>query len=314
MKITTMLFILLLLPSIILAEVEGTQIGADGISTYKGEPLKWDKGERDYFLMFKSLLKNSEMQTENGIPSEEAEKQNPQGDTCLESSTFQLEENHIPVDAEIDRAFLIWTGAVHPNDFNNPTDNDVTLHFSHQNSTNNGITTSELIATEKSYRIGEYSGFEFEGIIHNQTDANDFDFGYFTYRTDITNYMKNIQDLGLNKGITQKGESLFGSYTVSGLDCTDHTTYKDRSVMVSGWTLFFIYSTKGVNSKQIYIYNGLNDYSHTAGEIEVSGFEFPENPNVRASLMVSEGDPGLVDIKTSMTPESLFFKGNRGLN
>ena len=54
---------------------------------------------------------------------------NPKGDTCVDSSVFTLTDFHVPDDAIIEKAYIVWMGAVDPSKIDSPTDNTITLKF-----------------------------------------------------------------------------------------------------------------------------------------------------------------------------------------
>ena len=97
-------------------------IGDNGISVAPdGTTLKWEEGKWDFFIMHKSLLERSPENLTN------SEAKNPQADTCMDpavGSTYTLTSKHIPDDADIDRAFLIWLSAQDPDNLEGKTDNE----------------------------------------------------------------------------------------------------------------------------------------------------------------------------------------------
>jgi len=312
--------ILLILPSLLYSANSGTPIGANGVSIDRGEELKWEEGYRDYFVMFKSLLENNEMQKDAfGNPSELEEKRNPQGDTIMESSTYLLADGYIPEDAYVERAFLIWTGSQSEKDFDIPTDNSVTFKFS--SNINPEIDISREISTEKLYKIGDPNSFEFESIMNiaNPQNVSDYDYGFFTYRVDITDFFHEIHELSREQGIFPDGLGLLGEYSLRGLKCGSSDTYVERSTLVCGWSVAVVYNSEaeGMTQNKIYIYNGFNDYSHSSGEIKASGFRLPLEAELRVSIATMEGDPGLVNISTSggsRNKEALLFRGDDTLS
>ena len=97
-------------------EGEGGQDDSGNPSTGKqigGEPVKsWADGSQDFFVMFNSNL--DDLIKLKGLD----EESNPQGDTCLESSKFKLTSTHLPKDAIIEEAYLIWMTAIDPDKLN----------------------------------------------------------------------------------------------------------------------------------------------------------------------------------------------------
>ena len=91
------------------------------VSTYEGEELKWEDGAYGHFVMFKSNIYED---ANTGL--------DPVVISCVDEetgTTFTLDSTHIPSDALIERAILVWTGAIPIENFNKPTDNEVILKF-----------------------------------------------------------------------------------------------------------------------------------------------------------------------------------------
>lgn len=284
------LLILLLFPLILAAK----ELGPD-VSVYKGEQLKWEEGSRSYYVMFKSLLANNDTANDTN-----GGKYNPQADICLDSSTFHLDNTKIPIDAYVDRAFLVWTGAVASEKIHQPTDNEVNLSFKQEESL---INLDMIVTASRKAMITDEQDFEFESF----KDSDDR--VYFTYRVDITDIFKRIHQEGRMADIPYFGESLYGDYTVSGLDCTNEAFYLNSTSILSGWAILLVYTTAEVPPRKIYVYNGFQAYQHKQTQINVSGFEFPAKPQVRLTLHSLEGDPGLVDLQSSLIPEGIKLQG-----
>ncbi len=125
----------------------------------------------------------------------------------------------------------------------------------------------------------------------------------YTYRVEITAFFGEILAAG-RAAKKMDGEAYLGVYEVSRdvNACTNHFYYKCPSTMVSNWAIFFVYLSEEVSPKKIYFYHGLAAASHTSTGTEepyydpyfwVSGFQFPYDPTVKLSIMVSEGDPAI---------------------
>ncbi|HNW16861.1 MAG TPA: hypothetical protein PKM15_09175, partial [bacterium] len=172
--------------------VSAKDFGPD-VSVYNGEELKWEDGAYGYHVMFKSLLEN--LQADSG---------NPQADTCMDEgagSTYALDPSLIPADALIERAFLVWSGAVPIADKDDLTDNEVSLSFV---SEDGRISENQVIKGKKAYKVSEAEGFEFDAF----TATDDPTHSYFTYRVDITDFFKSIHDKGRELGLEYDGYSL----------------------------------------------------------------------------------------------------------
>lgn len=275
------------------------------VAVYRGEELKWEEGAYSYWVMFKSLLANKDTSNDysGGL-------YNPQADDCLDSSAYALDMTKVPLDAQIERAFIVWSGAQPIAKLNDFTDNVIRLDFEHNSepAMNKGL---DVVGRQS--RLSDAQDFEFGAEIKSDTNG---DRGYFTYRVDITNFFKQLQETGRSLGLsdgTVDGMSLYGAYTVSGLDCTKDDIYVSSSTMVSSWAIILVYVSAEVTPKKLYIYDGFKGYFHETSMIQITGFEFPDKPAIRLTLMVNEGDPGLVNTTTSTIPESLQIKGD-GVN
>ena len=260
-------------------------LGQNGISMAPdGTLLKWEEGAWDFFIIHKTLIDRvtGEANTSNG---QDNTATNPQGDTFIDHSTYTLTQKHIPPDANIDRAFLAWLSTQDPSNLAGPTDNSVTLSF--KNSTNPEIALQKEITASFQGNLATTTigNFEYEAL-------NDGTTGVFTYRVEVSDFMKEIIAMGEANGMNS-GEALYGEYTVSGMDGSNHTNYLETSGLVGGWFLPFVYTSQHISAKKIYIYNGLAAYRDASTNINVSGFELPDEAIIKLGLVVFEGDPGL---------------------
>ncbi|MBR6244210.1 hypothetical protein IKR20_01405 [bacterium] len=304
-------FIFLLIASILFPLAAGAKQIGPAVSVYRDKELKWEDGSFGYHVMFKSLLANNET---------DASTSNPQGDTCMDSSTYQLGISHIPADAVIEEAFLVWTAAQPVAKKDEITDKEVMLSFV---SDDGKITEEQTISGKKAYKINEAGNvdFEFDAFF----DADDQSKSWFTYRVRVTDFFKSIQAKGRDLAVAgttfYEGDSLMGRYTLSGLDCSDDTVYKSSTEMVADWSVILIYSSAYVRPKSIYIYDGFSPIWHQLSEIMVSGFEFPADPEIRITLTTHEGDSGLADATHESStgeqqafPEGIQVKGETPAN
>ncbi|HDT11451.1 MAG TPA: DUF11 domain-containing protein, partial [bacterium] len=249
--------------------------------------------------MFKSLLKSNAPNPDN-----------PQADACIDpstGSTYTLDMSHVPSDAYVQEAYLIWAGAVRTTKINDPTDNEVMLSFV---SDDGRIQENQAVTGKKAYRITESEGFEFEAF----RDTDNPNHSFFTYRVDVTDYFKSIHEKGRELDIGYDGFSLYGNYTLSNLECTDEETYKGSTELVSGWMIVLVYTSIEISPKKLYLYNGFKSYWHELTEINVTGFEFPTDPEVRLTLGVFEGDANLAVLENpkggNLIPEGLQVQGD----
>jgi uncharacterized repeat protein (TIGR01451 family) len=320
-----LLLLIFLFPSLLFAV-----IGQNGISIAPdGTLLKWEEGAWDFFIMHKTALEKSPENKaatldENGneVPG------NPQGDTLIDQTigtTYTLTSKHIPADADVDRAFLIWLADADPDNLDQPTKNSVTLTFT--NSADPTLTYSQEVKSEFQGDISKNNKgvFQYEAVrvsvpvqLQKEPYCPGETAGYtgvYTYRVEVSDFMKKIIAMGEERGMSP-GEALYGDYNVKGLESSDHCYYMKQSAMVAGWALPFVYTSSNIRAKKIYFYHGLEAYQHKAGEFVVNGFELPEDAVIRLGLVVFEGDPGLARTRVNgiaIPPEGLSISGHQNL-
>ena len=274
-----------------------------------GKELKWEEGAWDFFIMHKSLIEQV-----TGTATTTAG--NPQADTCIDpniGSTYTLTSRHVPEDADVDRAFLIWLTGHDPDNLNTPTDNSVTLTFTNAEDPTLTLTREITASYQGMPRPTSQGGFEFE-TLDMPADTNTGETAVYTYRVDVTDFMKEIVLMGEQRGM-KPGEAIYGDYNVKGMACSNHQNYLTTSGLVGGWALPFVYTSSHIAAKKIYIYHGLAAYRFEAAEITVSGFELPSEAMVRLGLLSFEGDPGLASATGinlfggAAEPEGLAIKG-----
>jgi len=304
------LIVLVVLFSFILHAEQGVMLGG---TPYKG----WEEGGNDFVVMFNSLIDDQITLTS------ETSSENRQGDTCILESSFDLTGLHIPDDAELIEAYIIWMGAVDPTKFNDPTDNQVHLKFVRDDA---GYTwEDDIIVGDVAKAVGQDDQndlFAFQSVKFSPKDGvttgcspdspgtnTTGEVAYFTYRKDITDFFAKIRDDNLASENPRKdGLAMFGKYTVSGLDCTDHDYYKCRTTMVSTWSIILLYKSGSVRSKKIYLYPGFAWAQGETTTANVSGFILPKNPVLRITTNIAEGDPALTP-KLDLPPEIVYIKG-----
>ncbi|MGI6394193.1 MAG: WAP domain-containing protein [bacterium] len=284
------------------AQYTGQMIGPN-VSELNGKKLQWEAGSFDHFVMFKSLMANN-IRTQcstNPNPSFGCDlPNNPEADTCLTQSTFTLTSKHIPDDAYIEAAYLVWSTSINPDNPNGPTDNTAVVEFA---SSDGKIFDSKNVVAPKQGFPGTIANngnpdFTFEGIAIEQNGQ--VLGGYYTYRVDVTDFFVGIHEKGRVEGYGSDGMALYGDYTVSDIACTDNelyisgtsggTTYS--STVVCGWSIILVYRSHRISPKMVYIYNGFSQYVGQEVDLAVSGFEFPDKPLVKMTFAVNEGDPG----------------------
>lgn len=304
-------------------------IGQGGISIAPdGTTLKWEEGAWDFFIMHKSVLERSPEHiaeiSDDGSGAIIDDTNNPQADTLVNPSvgtTYRLTAKHIPPDADISRAFLIWLADVDPYALNEPTKNSVILTFT--NSLDPSISYSQEVKANTQGNIAKDNKgmFEYEAVLDEVDKAlnkepycstdNGSDTGIYTYRVEVSDFMKKIIQMGEEKGM-EPGEALYGDYNVKGIESSNHCYYMKQSSMVGGWALPFVYTSSHIRAKKIYFYHGLEVYQAKNALIAVNGFELPEDAVIRLGLVVFEGDPGRARVGNGIAafpPEGLSISG-----
>ena len=291
-------------------------LGPEVSKTHDGKLLRWEEGSRDYFVMFKSLIENlvtTPCPPQSNEPLGCDPPNNPQADACIDyhtGSTFTLEPHHIPEDAFVEAAYLIWTTNVDPDNFHGPLDNSVTLSF---NSRSGAVSHSKTVTSHINGTMTTPPSFEFEAAEITARGAPP-NVGAFTYRVEVTDFMQEIIHLGREEGSAYDGYSLMGDYNVKNMTCNAHVDYVQTSLMVGDWVLFFIYTSEHIRPKKIYVYNGFEAYQHQSEDILVAGFELPDEAEMRLTMVVHEGDPGLFGANQGnplapAVPEALSISG-----
>nr|HPG36672.1 hypothetical protein [bacterium] len=108
-------------------------------------------------------------------------------------------------------------------------------------------------------------GFEFDSFVDGDSGK-----AYFTYRVDVTDFFKTLHEKGQEFGNYNDGESLFGDYTVSGLDCSDDEIYLENNRNVSNWAIALVYSSYSFSRRSILFLDGLHGYE-PGSEIDPDG-------------------------------------------
>ncbi len=320
LKLFGLFFILTFLLSNLFAQTYlGKPLGPD-VSTLNGQQLKWETGSHDFFVMFKSMLADNvrTICDSQGKPMGCDAQGNPQADACLDHSTYELTQGKVPLDAYVEKAFLVWSTDQNPANLDGPTDNKVHLKFEATDGSRSN--EADITVPEKTLSSDENHGnpdFSFEGF-KLMRGGQSYDTGYYTYRADVTDFFKKIHDDARASGVDFDGLGLLGKYTVSDLECHNDDVYvSGASMIVSGWALILVYRSETVNPKQIYIYNGFAGYSAQQQDLNIKGFEFPDKPRIKIALHVLEGDPGLAAATYNfqkLPPEGLQIHGQTNQN
>ena len=314
------------------------------VSKVNGKSLKWEEGAWDYFVMFKTLIKNDNRTvcTPSALKScnlGDDQAGNPQADACMDTavgSTFDLIGSQIPFDAHVSGAYLIWISAL-PSDQvpNGPTDNTVTLSFEGNEGTS---LSAEINATETPRTVSDTYDFNFGAVEDTNTvdlecttdedctGNSQLGLGWkclggscgvhtvvYTYRADVTEFFQTIHSKNVEAGILNDGIGLLGKYTVKDMECTSDPSYVTTSGMVGGWALVLVYTSEQISPKKIYFYDGFDAYRFEEGVISTSGFELPNEAVVRFTMIAAEGDPGLARSTDEnfmpAAPEALSISG-----
>ncbi|HRQ70519.1 MAG TPA: hypothetical protein PLW78_09500, partial [bacterium] len=305
MKIKTVSFLFVVFFCTALSGViHGNMIGGDPYE-------QWEDGGQDFFVMFNSNI-------DNKLDLSGEDTDNPQGDTCVDESLFTLTDFHIPEDAIIEKAYLVWMGAVDPAKFDQPTDNSVKLKFIQESEFHPVIHEETVTAGTTGKLLTDTGSFEFESLYFQDDVKNGCSesesgetvegqyLGYFTYRVDVTAFFDEIQKVNFDEAKPEQG-MYYGTYSFSDLDCTEHDNYRCNNKMMSGWALVLIYRSKYMQNKKLYLYNGFSYISADVSTASVNGFELPKYPVVRLSAMTANGVAGAYSV--DLPPEAIFLQG-----
>ena len=221
-------------------------IGDNGISVAPdGTRLKWEEGAWDFFIMHKTLIERVTGEANHAGTDQDNTATNPQADTFIDpniGSTYRLTSKHIPPDANVDRAFLVWTSTQDPDNLAGNTDNSVMLTFT--NAADPEITLSQEVTASFQGNLAATTigNFEYEALNIPAT-TNYGVTGVYTYRVEVSKFMKEIIAMGESKGMSS-GEALYGDYNVKGMDgSNNYASYLKSSGLVGGWFMPFVYTS-----------------------------------------------------------------------
>lgn len=246
---------------------------------YNGRMLMWQHEAVDHFTILKSFLTRSG-NTNNG-----------QADGCVDSavgSTYTLSANMLPDDAAVEQAFLVWTASVDSSKLGDPTDNSVTLAFSDKYDSSRAL-SQEVTSIYEGYIGGAVAQpFEFESL--SVKTRNGKDMGVYTYRVDVTGFLKNVQAYSSGMKDYYPGKRLIGDYTVSGLDCNASDELAADNGLIAGWALIIIYRSENLAPKNLYIFKGLDSLNDHTLKADISGFELGAQTTARLTFMTAGGE------------------------
>jgi len=305
MKIKTVSFLLIVFFCTALSGViHGNMIG--------GDPYEhWEYGGQDFFVMFNSNI-------DNKLDLFGEDPENPQGDTCVDESSFTLTDFHIPEDVIIEQAYLIWMGAVDPAKFDQPTDNSVKLKFIQTAESKPVVYEETITAGETGKLLLDENSFEFESLYFQDDVKNGCSesqigqiikgqyLGYFTYRVDITGFFNRIYEMNAELERPEDGK-YYGTYVFSDLDCTEHDYYRCGNKMLSSWAIFIVYRSQHIRPKRVYFYNGLAFIHGDKSVASISGFELRRNPSIHLTTMIAGGD--IKPVELNLPEEGILLQG-----
>ena len=267
--------------------------GVLGAAPISNIPTFEYEGAYDYFILSKSLLKNTEAFS----------AYEPQGDTSIgvEGASDFLLESDIPKDAVVEQAFLVWFASVNDSDKMLFADNQVTFM------TPDGVDHTVIASLQGN--TASPQSFEFESYYKTG-------YYYYIYRVDVTDIISKFQHSSENGEI----RSLAGEYKVSGVDdiydCAlsgKNHNYCVNASMIGGWQLVLVYGSSQIARKRIYLYHGLTWSANTSFNpttINITNFELPEKAAVKVSFVTADGDdyiayPEYLKIQGGLAPEKL---------
>ncbi|HQO90876.1 MAG TPA: hypothetical protein PLX56_00985 [bacterium] len=219
-------------------------------STVSSKELELDSSHSFWNVSYRSSLMFGNLLDEEG--------------KCLDvetGSTYTLNATFLPPDAYVMKAFLVWTGAQPIDKIDELADNEVILNFKSED----GKIEKPKTVTATGYKVSQPQGFEFDSFVDGDSGK-----AYFTYRVDVTDFFKTLHEKGQEFGNYNDGESLFGDYTVSGLDCSDDEIYLENNRNVSNWAIALVYSSYSFSRRSILFLDGLHGYE-PGSEIDPDG-------------------------------------------
>lgn len=281
---------------------------------FGGGPYEvFDQGGTDHFLFGNTFL--ADQRTIDGLSGDR------QGDTCVEKSASALTIDMFFPDAIVDKAYLVWTGAVDPAKLEEPTDH--TVHLSFVREDGYGY-EADIAAGAAPRHLGDTEDpFTFESVRFttdvrvgcSETSPGTVtaaELAYFTYRADATDFFERIlRDNALTEAPMMPGQAVAGEYAVSGLDCTDDEIYRCSTLMVSNWAMLIVYrSEEIVPPKNIYLYPGFAFLKEESVDTRLEGLVLPADTPVRMTMLSAEGDPALMTAREGS--EMVAVRGNDG--
>jgi len=201
-----LLFVLILLFSVLNAYEFSPRV-----STYEGRELKWENGSYRHYVLFQEVLSSF------GRCPEDPE---------YYEKTFYY--TSIPLDIDLQKAFLIWTSFQLPSQINEPTDSSVTLNFYGEGKS---YKLTQVVEASDSYLISEPQGFEFDSLVSPEDPSR----SYFTYRVDITEFIDEIL------GRRPENGAHSGSFYLEDLNCNYVPDIYPKGTEVGSWAIIMIY-------------------------------------------------------------------------
>ena len=281
---------------------------------FGGGPYEvFDQGGADHLLFGNTFL--ADQRTINGLSGDR------QGDTCVAVSSSVLTAEDIPLDAEPFKAYLVWTGAVDPAKLEEPTDHTVHLSFVREDGY---LYDTDIAAGAAPRYLGDTEDpFTFESVRFTADvlvgcsetapgTPTAAELAYFTYRADATDFFERIlRDNALTAAPMMPGQAVAGTYTVSGLDCTDDDSYRCSTLMVSNWAMLIVYRSGNIHPPQdIYLYPGFAFLKEESVDTRIEGLVLPVDTPVRMTMLSAEGDPALMTARGGF--ETVAVRGNDG--
>jgi hypothetical protein len=135
----------------------------------------------------------------------------------LMKALFTLDDFHVPKDSIVEKAYLVWMGAVDPSKLSDPTDNSVKLKFI-QTAESSPVIMRKVITAGETGKLLKLkrtvlilNRFIFMDDVENGCTetaggsiVKDQYLGYFTYRVDITSFFDKISEMNTEAGNLKK--------------------------------------------------------------------------------------------------------------
>ena len=248
------------------------------VSTYEGRELKWENGSYRHYVLFQEVLSSF------GRCPEDPE---------YYEKTFYY--TSIPLDIDLQKAFLIWTSFQLPSQINEPTDSSVTLNFYGEGKS---YKLTQVVEASDSYLISEPQGFEFDSLVSPEDPSR----SYFTYRVDITEFIDEIL------GRRPENGAHSGSFYLEDLNCNYVPDIYPKGTEVGSWAIIMIYEEPESPRNSIYIYDGLSELEKGIYDLNTENLNCGRSENDSCILITDSAAADITETENDWMISNLLIK------